>query len=161
MDIAFCQVNIFFCQWSIQQISQMLGFYCCHMMVDIKFHWQTLYLLLNIGIGYLGDKESTSEILDSEGWLRTGDVCLIDKDGFLFVVDRLKEIIKYKGYQVVPTIISKLLVTTWGSGMDRRPLMLTLPLSNAGCSCRTGGPASNAPRYRRSHSCWVSMHHNM
>ncbi|KAM3311264.1 hypothetical protein ACQJBY_031746 [Aegilops geniculata] len=61
--------------------------------------------------GYLGDKESTSEILDSEGWLRTGDVCLIDKDGFLSVVDRLKEIIKYKGYQVAPTELEDLLQT--------------------------------------------------
>ena len=74
--------------------------------------------MLNISIGYLGDKESTSGILDSEGWLRTGDVCVIDKDGFLSVVDRLKEIIKYKGYQVVPTITSKLLITTSGYGMD-------------------------------------------
>ncbi|EMS53179.1 4-coumarate--CoA ligase-like 5 [Triticum urartu] len=61
--------------------------------------------------GYLGDKESTSGILDSEGWLRTGDVCVIDKDGFLSVVDRLKEIIKYKGYQVAPTELEDLLQT--------------------------------------------------
>lgn len=61
--------------------------------------------------GYRGDKESTSEILDSEGWLRTGDVCLIDKDGFLFVVDRLKEIIKYNGYQVAPAELEDLLQT--------------------------------------------------
>lgn len=61
--------------------------------------------------GYLGDKESTSAILDSEGWLRTGDLCTIDKDGFLFVVDRLKELIKYKGYQVAPAELEHLLQT--------------------------------------------------
>uniref|UniRef100_A0ACD5W8P9 Uncharacterized protein n=1 Tax=Avena sativa TaxID=4498 RepID=A0ACD5W8P9_AVESA len=61
--------------------------------------------------GYLGDKESTSKVLDSEGWLRTGDVCMIGEDGFLFVVDRMKEIIKYKGYQVAPAELEDLLQT--------------------------------------------------
>ncbi|KAM0824325.1 hypothetical protein ACQ4PT_070269 [Festuca glaucescens] len=61
--------------------------------------------------GYLGDKESTSEVLDSEGWLRTGDVCMIGKDGFLFVVDRMKELIKYNGYQVAPAELEDLLQT--------------------------------------------------
>lgn len=45
--------------------------------------------------------EATNSTLDSEGWLRTGDLCYIDEDGFIFVVDRLKELIKYKGYQVI------------------------------------------------------------
>ncbi|XP_047088002.1 4-coumarate--CoA ligase-like 7 [Lolium rigidum] len=61
--------------------------------------------------GYLGDKESTSEVLDSEGWLRTGDVCMIGKDGFLFVVDRMKELIKYNSYQVAPAELEDLLQT--------------------------------------------------
>ncbi|RCV17992.1 hypothetical protein SETIT_3G265000v2 [Setaria italica] len=61
--------------------------------------------------GYAGDKDSTSKILDSEGWLRTGDLCYIDKDGFVFVVDRLKELIKYKGYQVPPAELESLLQT--------------------------------------------------
>ncbi|KAJ1287396.1 hypothetical protein BS78_02G007000 [Paspalum vaginatum] len=59
--------------------------------------------------GYLGEKDSTSAILDSEGWLRTGDLCYIDKDGIVFVVDRLKELIKYKGYQVPPAELENLL----------------------------------------------------
>lgn len=50
--------------------------------------------------GYVGDEEANASSFDSEGWLRTGDLCYIDQDGFLFVVDRLKELIKYKGYQV-------------------------------------------------------------
>lgn len=50
--------------------------------------------------GYIGDEEATANILDSEGWLRTGDLCYIDSEGFLFYVDRIKEMIKYRGYQV-------------------------------------------------------------
>lgn len=50
--------------------------------------------------GYFSNEEATASTLDSEGWLRTGDLCYIDEDGFIFVVDRLKELIKYKGYQV-------------------------------------------------------------
>lgn len=51
-------------------------------------------------VGYVGDKEATSVVIDSEGWLKTGDLCYIDHEGYLFFVDRLKELIKYKGYQV-------------------------------------------------------------
>ncbi|XAR50811.1 hypothetical protein NMG60_11005252 [Bertholletia excelsa] len=59
--------------------------------------------------GYAGDKEATAMILDSEGWIRTGDVCYIDDEGFLYVCDRLKELIKYKGYQVAPLELENLL----------------------------------------------------
>ncbi|KAG0541367.1 hypothetical protein BDA96_02G010400 [Sorghum bicolor] len=61
--------------------------------------------------GYLGEEDSTSEIFDSEGWLRTGDLCYIDQDGFVYIVDRLKELIKYKGYQVPPAELESLLQT--------------------------------------------------
>ena len=50
--------------------------------------------------GYFKNTEATQSTLTPEGWLRTGDLCYIDEDGYLFVVDRLKELIKYKGYQV-------------------------------------------------------------
>lgn len=52
--------------------------------------------------GYVGDEKATAETLDSNGWLKTGDICYFDSDGFLYIVDRLKEMIKYKGYQVAP-----------------------------------------------------------
>ncbi|VVA91992.1 unnamed protein product [Arabis nemorensis] len=61
--------------------------------------------------GYFSNEEATSSTLDSEGWLRTGDLCYIDEDGFIFVVDRLKELIKYKGYQVPPAELEALLLT--------------------------------------------------
>ncbi|KAG9447216.1 hypothetical protein H6P81_013344 [Aristolochia fimbriata] len=63
--------------------------------------------------GYVGDDAAaaTAMSIDGEGWLRTGDLCYIDEDGFLFVVDRLKEVIKYKGYQVPPAELEHLLQT--------------------------------------------------
>ncbi|EHA8588718.1 putative 4-coumarate--CoA ligase-like 4 [Cocos nucifera] len=62
--------------------------------------------------GYFKNPEATSTMLDSaEGWLRTGDLCYIDEDGHLFVVDRIKELIKYKGYQVAPAELEALLLT--------------------------------------------------
>ncbi|XP_064935144.1 4-coumarate--CoA ligase-like 4 isoform X2 [Musa acuminata AAA Group] len=48
---------------------------------------------------YFKKPEATRTTLVEDGWLRTGDLCYIDEDGYLFVVDRLKELIKYKGYR--------------------------------------------------------------
>jgi 4-coumarate--CoA ligase len=50
--------------------------------------------------GYLGKEKETEEAFDEEGYLRTGDLGYYDEEGFFFIVDRLKEIIKYKGFQV-------------------------------------------------------------
>ncbi|XP_074278644.1 4-coumarate--CoA ligase-like 9 [Silene latifolia] len=61
--------------------------------------------------GYVGNKEATAETLLPEGWLRTGDLCYFDSDGFLYIVDRLKELIKYKGYQVPPAELEHLLLS--------------------------------------------------
>ncbi|KAL0904916.1 hypothetical protein M5K25_027080 [Dendrobium thyrsiflorum] len=61
--------------------------------------------------GYFKNPEATGSTLDAEGWLRTGDLCYFDEDGYLFVVDRLKELIKYKGYQVPPAELEALLLT--------------------------------------------------
>ncbi|KAL2503913.1 4-coumarate--CoA ligase-like 5 [Abeliophyllum distichum] len=61
--------------------------------------------------GYFSNEEATASTLNSEGWLRTGDLCYVDEDGFIFVVDRLKELIKYKGYQVPPAELEALLLS--------------------------------------------------
>ncbi|KAA8533276.1 hypothetical protein F0562_033191 [Nyssa sinensis] len=58
---------------------------------------------------YVGDEEATAAVLDSEGWLRSGDLCYFDSEGYLFYVDRIKELIKYKGYQVAPAELEHLL----------------------------------------------------
>ena len=52
--------------------------------------------------GYLHDPEATRGMIGADGWLRTGDVGKADADGYLYVVDRLKELIKYKAFQVAP-----------------------------------------------------------
>ncbi|KAG7654968.1 AMP-binding enzyme C-terminal domain [Arabidopsis suecica] len=64
----------------------------------------------SISKGYFRNEEATNETINLEGWLKTGDLCYIDEDGFLFVVDRLKELIKYKGYQVPPAELEALLI---------------------------------------------------
>jgi acyl-CoA synthetase (AMP-forming)/AMP-acid ligase II len=61
--------------------------------------------------GYLNNPEATAETLVEDGWLRTGDIARIDQDGFTFIVDRLKELIKYKGYQVPPAELEAVLVS--------------------------------------------------
>ncbi|ERN13647.1 hypothetical protein AMTR_s00049p00103270 [Amborella trichopoda] len=61
--------------------------------------------------GYIGNEEATNSVLDSEGWLKTGDLCYIDDEGHLFVVDRLKELIKYKAYQVAPADLEDVLLS--------------------------------------------------
>lgn len=53
-----------------------------------------------IYIGYYKNKEETDRTVDGEGWLHTGDIGYIDDDGDVFIVDRIKELIKYKGFQV-------------------------------------------------------------
>ncbi|CAO1944036.1 unnamed protein product [Urochloa humidicola] len=59
--------------------------------------------------GYVGDDEATAATMDSEGWLKTGDLCYFNEDGLLYIVDRLKELIKYKGYQVPPAELEHIL----------------------------------------------------
>ncbi|KAL3512023.1 hypothetical protein ACH5RR_024740 [Cinchona calisaya] len=61
--------------------------------------------------GYLNDPEATERTIDKEGWLHTGDIGYIDDDDELFIVDRLKELIKYKGFQVAPAELEALLLT--------------------------------------------------
>lgn len=61
--------------------------------------------------GYLNNPTATAETIDGDGWLHTGDIARIDADGHLWIVDRLKELIKYKGFQVPPAELEALLLT--------------------------------------------------
>ncbi|KAF2880008.1 hypothetical protein ILUMI_27554, partial [Ignelater luminosus] len=61
--------------------------------------------------GYIGNIEATNSAIDKEGWLATGDVGYYDDEGFFFIVDRLKELIKYKGFQVAPAELEAILIT--------------------------------------------------
>jgi len=61
--------------------------------------------------GYLNQPGETAACLDPEGWYHTGDVGFVDGEGYFFIVDRTKELIKYKGLQVAPAELEALLVT--------------------------------------------------
>ena len=61
--------------------------------------------------GYLNNPAATAQMLDRDGWLHTGDVGFFDEDGYLYIVDRLKELIKYKGMQVAPAELEAILLT--------------------------------------------------
>ncbi len=61
--------------------------------------------------GYLNNDEATTNTIDADGWLHTGDVAHIDEAGNVFIVDRVKELIKYKGFQVPPAELEALIIT--------------------------------------------------
>ena len=61
--------------------------------------------------GYLNKPEATANTIDADGWLHTGDIGYADDDGHFFIVDRLKELIKYKGFQVPPAELEAVLLT--------------------------------------------------
>lgn len=50
--------------------------------------------------GYVNNEEETRKVIDADGFLHTGDIGHFDEDGNLFILDRIKDIIKYKGFQV-------------------------------------------------------------
>ncbi|PIN01428.1 Acyl-CoA synthetase [Handroanthus impetiginosus] len=60
--------------------------------------------------GYLNNTDATTAALDKDGWLHTGDIVYFDKEGYLYVIDRLKEVIKYKGFQVAPADLEAVLM---------------------------------------------------
>ncbi|CAL9041024.1 unnamed protein product [Musa banksii] len=85
-------------------------------------------------IGYVGDEEANGRAFDSSGWLKTGDLCYFDGDWFLFVLDRLKELIKNKAYQVPPAELEHLLQSL--PGVADAAVVTILPLSLSLSLCK-------------------------
>jgi acyl-CoA synthetase (AMP-forming)/AMP-acid ligase II len=61
-------------------------------------------------VGYHGDQRATAQVLDEDGWLHTGDLCSIDADGNIYILDRLKELIKVGGASVAPAEVERELI---------------------------------------------------
>ncbi len=64
----------------------------------------------NVMTGYLNRPEATAETLDADGFLHTGDIAVYHEGGYFSIVDRLKELIKYKGYQIAPAELEAILL---------------------------------------------------
>ena len=64
----------------------------------------------NVMRGYLARPEASAEALDTDRWLHTGDIAYVDADGYYHIVDRVKELIKYKGHQVAPADLEAVLL---------------------------------------------------
>ena len=70
------------------------------MSIKLQFLSEFNVLCRIIVTGYLNNPEATANTIDKDGWLHTGDIAFIDEDEEMFIVDRVKEIIKFKGFQV-------------------------------------------------------------
>ncbi|KAJ7108782.1 AMP binding protein [Mycena epipterygia] len=66
---------------------------------------------LTVMKGYLNNPAATTNAITPDGWFKTGDVAIIDKEGYYYIVDRRKELIKYKGFQVPPAELESVLLT--------------------------------------------------
>jgi len=64
----------------------------------------------NVFVGYWNDPEATARVLDSDGWLHTGDIGLVDDDGYLYLVDRAKDLIIVSGFNVYPAEVEEVLM---------------------------------------------------
>lgn len=65
----------------------------------------------NVFLGYLGDDEATRRVIDADGWLHTGDIAVVDDHGFLYLVDRAKDLIIVSGFNVYPAEVERVLTT--------------------------------------------------
>jgi long-chain acyl-CoA synthetase len=63
----------------------------------------------NVFLGYLDEPEATARVLTGDGWLRTGDIAVTDDDGYLYLVDRAKDLIIVSGFNVYPAEVEEVL----------------------------------------------------
>lgn len=64
--------------------------------------------------GYWNDEDSTARVFDDDGWMRSGDIGHFDDDGYLYLVDRKKDMMKYRGYQISPSELEGVILTANG-----------------------------------------------
>ncbi|MBI4935809.1 MAG: AMP-binding protein [Actinobacteria bacterium] len=64
----------------------------------------------NVFLGYLHEPEATSKVLTADGWLRTGDIAVVDDEGYLYLVDRAKDLIIVSGFNVYPAEVEEVLM---------------------------------------------------
>jgi long-chain acyl-CoA synthetase len=64
----------------------------------------------NVFKGYLNEPEATARVLTADGWLRTGDIAVVDDDGYLYLVDRAKDLIIVSGFNVFPAEVEEVLM---------------------------------------------------
>jgi long-chain acyl-CoA synthetase len=64
----------------------------------------------NVFVGYLDDPDATARVLDSDGWLHTGDLATVDEEGWLYLVDRAKDLIIVSGFNVFPAEVEEVLI---------------------------------------------------
>jgi acyl-CoA synthetase (AMP-forming)/AMP-acid ligase II len=65
----------------------------------------------SVMLGYVNNPQATAETIDKDGWLHSGDIGYYDEDGYIYIVDRLKELIKYNSYQVAPAELEAVLMS--------------------------------------------------
>ena len=65
----------------------------------------------NVFRGYLGDPVATARVIDDQGWLHTGDIAVVDDDGYLYLVDRAKDLVIVSGFNVFPAEVEQVLAT--------------------------------------------------
>jgi acyl-CoA synthetase (AMP-forming)/AMP-acid ligase II len=110
--------------------------------------------------GYRNRPDATAAMIDADGWLHTGDLGHIDAGGNVFVVDRLKELIKVSGYQVAPAELEALLVThpavadaaVIGRPDDRRgevPVAIVVPRGELDADALLDWVAARVAPYKR------------
>lgn len=61
--------------------------------------------------GYINRPDATKDTIVEDGWLRTGDIAKVDEEGWFYITDRIKELIKYKGFQVPPAELEAVLLS--------------------------------------------------
>jgi long-chain acyl-CoA synthetase len=63
----------------------------------------------NVFVGYWNDPVTTARVIDKDGWLHTGDIAMVDDDGYLYLVDRAKDLIIVSGFNVYPAEVEEVL----------------------------------------------------